>query len=61
MPNAGERSSQTVDAIGKWVDVRNHTQDTGEMAQWIEGAGEKEHRHHQEIRGEVKTLHVFDH
>ena len=41
--------------------MRNHTQDPGQMAQWIEGAGEKEHGHHQEIRGEIKTLHVFDH
>src|SRR5580692_2757843 len=31
------------------------------MAQWIKSAGKKEHGHHQNIRGEVKTLHVFDH
>src|ERR1700730_12460431 len=31
------------------------------MAQGIKSAGKKKHGHHQEIRGEVKTLHVFDH
>src|SRR5258705_11412958 len=31
------------------------------MAEGIKGAGKKEHGHHKEIRGEVKTLHVFDH
>src|SRR3981081_447588 len=41
--------------------MRDHTQDSGEMAQRIKGTRKKEHRHHKEIRGEVKTLHVFDH
>src|SRR3981081_194417 len=31
------------------------------MAEGIKGAGKKEHGHDQKIRGEVKTLHVFDH
>src|SRR5215471_10787581 len=55
-----ERGAEAIDSVGERVEPDDEGERRGQVLQRVEGAGEEEDGHHEEVHDELEALHVFE-